>query len=179
MKRLNLTVLGLLMFMIAYCASVVWHLESDNSAVTFQIKNFGKQVEGTFGGMKADINFDEKSPAQSKLRATVQVKTIDTGIKKRDQDLMSEKYFDADNFPLIEFDSKSVSQTSNGYLAKGNLTIKGVTHEVILPFTFENKGDHGEFIGTLALDRLDYHVGGKTKILGDHVSIRIKADVNK
>jgi polyisoprenoid-binding protein YceI len=92
---------------------------------------------------------------------------------------MSENYFNEAKYPAIDFKSTSVSKADNGYLAKGNLTMKGVTKEIAIPFTFDNMGDHGEFKGTLSLDRRDYQVGGKTKIMGDRVDIEIKADVYK
>jgi polyisoprenoid-binding protein YceI len=129
--------------------------------------------------MKADIKFDEKNPEKSSFSGSIPVNTINTGIKKRDRDLMSDNYFAAEKYPTINFKSKSASKTANGYLTKGDLTIKGVTKEIEIPFTFKNMGDHGEFIGTLSLNRHDYNIGGKTKIMGDQVDIQIKADVNK
>ncbi|MFL5728003.1 MAG: YceI family protein [Cytophagaceae bacterium] len=179
MKRVVSAIMMMFLLASVYGAAVIWHLQTENSSVSFNIKNFGKKVEGTFGGMKADIKFDEKNPEQSRFSASIQVKTIDTGNKKRDKDLMGEKYFDAEKYPLIEFKSKSVSKTSNGYLAKGDLSIKGTVREADIPFTFEKKGDQGEFVGTLSLNRHDYSIGGNTKIMGDQVEIRIKAEVNK
>jgi polyisoprenoid-binding protein YceI len=179
MRRLVSAIVAVMMVIAVYGAAVVWHLQSEKSSVSFNIKNFGRKVDGTFGGMKADIKFDEKNPEQSKINASIQVNTINTGIKKRDKDLMSENYFNEAKYPAIDFKSTSVSKADNGYLAKGNLTMKGVTKEIAIPFTFDNMGDHGEFKGTLSLDRRDYQVGGKTKIMGDRVDIEIKADVYK
>jgi polyisoprenoid-binding protein YceI len=179
MKKLILAVMALMIAIATYAAMVIWHLETEKSSVSFNIKNFGRKVDGTLTGMKADIKFDENHPEKSSFSASIPVNTINTGIRKRDKDLMSDHYFAADKFPTIDFKSKSATKTSSGYVTKGDLTIKGVTREIEIPFTFKNMGDHGEFLGTLSLDRLDYGVGGKTKILGDDVEIQIKADVNK
>jgi polyisoprenoid-binding protein YceI len=179
MKKLILATMAFMIVIATYAAMVIWHLETEKSLVSFNIKNFGRKVDGTFSGMKADIKFDEKNPEKSSFSGSIPVNTINTGIKKRDRDLMSDNYFAAEKYPTINFKSKSASKTANGYLTKGDLTIKGVTKEIEIPFTFKNMGDHGEFIGTLSLNRHDYNIGGKTKIMGDQVDIQIKADVNK
>jgi polyisoprenoid-binding protein YceI len=178
MKKITPLML-MLMFsvFIAFAAAVSWFLNPEQSAVSFKIKNFGRNVDGSFKGMKANIKFDEKNPQNSAIEASVDVNSINTGINKRDKDLKSPKYFDAAKYPEIRFKAKSFSKTAKGYLATGDLTIKDVTHQVELPFTFENQGKHGVFHGTLSLNRLDYHVGGKSRILGDHVDVEIKADV--
>ena len=179
MKKLVLATMAFMIAIATYAAMVIWHLETEKSAVSFNIKNFGRKVDGSFGGMKADIKFDENNPEKSSFSGSIQVNTINTGIKKRDKDLMSDHYFAADKYPTINFKSKSASKTASGYVTKGDLTIKGITKETEIPFTFTNMGDHGEFVGNISLNRLDYNVGGKTKILGDDVNIQIKADVRK
>jgi polyisoprenoid-binding protein YceI len=179
MKKLMFAMLALMVALATYAAMVKWNLETEKSSVSFNIKNFGRKVDGSFGGMKADIKFDENNPEKSSFSGSIQVNTINTGIKKRDKDLMSDHYFAADKYPTIDFKSKSAEKTSSGYVTKGSLTIKGVTREIAIPFTFKNMGDHGEFTGTLSLNRHDYNIGGKTKIMGDNVDIQIKADVVK
>jgi polyisoprenoid-binding protein YceI len=163
---------------VAFAAAVNWYLNPEQSAVSFKIKNFGRNVDGSFKGMKANIKFDEKNPQSSSVEASIDVNTINTGNNKRDKDLKSSKYFDVANYPEIRFKARSISKTDKGYSATGDLTIKDVTKQVDLPFTFDNQGKHGVFQGTLTVNRLDYHVGGKSRILGDVVSVEIKADVN-
>jgi len=179
MKKLILATMALMIAIATYAAMVIWHLETEKSSVSFNIKNFGKKIDGSFGGMKADIKFDEKNPGKSSFSGSIQVNTISTGIKKRDKDLMSDHYFAADKYPTINFKSNSAAKTASGYVTKGSLTIKGITKEITIPFTFNNMGDRGEFIGTLSLNRHDYNIGGNTKVMGDNVDIQIKADVNK
>jgi polyisoprenoid-binding protein YceI len=179
MKKLTYVFMALMIVVQAYAAAVRWHLQTEKSSVSFNIKNFGRIVDGTFAGMNADISFDEKDPAKSKIDASIQVGTINTGNKKRDKDLKSEKYFNQEKYPAINFKSRSVVKTADGYVAKGDLTMKGITKEIDIPFRFENMGDHGEFKGTLSLNRRDFQVGGKSRVLGDHVDIQIQAVVNK
>jgi polyisoprenoid-binding protein YceI len=179
MKRLVSGIIAIMIILQVYGAAVRWHLQSEKSSVSFNIKNFGRKVDGTFAGMNADISFDEKDPSKSKIDASIQVGTINTGNKKRDKDLKSEKYFNQEKYPAINFKSRSVVKTADGYMAKGDLTMKGISKEIEIPFTFENMGDHGEFKGTLSLNRRDFQVGGKSKVLADHVDIQIQAAVNK
>jgi polyisoprenoid-binding protein YceI len=178
MKRIMPLVILLFSFLVVLAAAINWNLNPEQSVVNFKIKNFGKHVDGSFKGMKAKIKFDEGNPMKSQMEATVDVNTIDTGNKKRDKDLKSSDYFDAETYPVISFKSTSFSKQENKYIAYGDLTIKDVTKQVQIPFTLESTGEHGVFKGTLSLDRLDYHVGGKSRILGDNVDIEIVADVS-
>jgi polyisoprenoid-binding protein YceI len=177
MKKVMPLVFLLFTVFVVFAAEVIWNLNPEQSSVSFKIKNFGRQVDGTFKGMKAKIKFDEQDLKNTDLEASIDVNTIDTGIKKRDKDLKSADYFDVERYPEIKFKSKNITRSANGYNAVGDLTIKDVTKQVEIPFTFENDGQHGVFKGTLAIDRLDFHVGGKSRILGDHVDVQITADV--
>jgi polyisoprenoid-binding protein YceI len=179
MKKINSVILLLLFSaFIAFAAAVNWYLNPEQSAVSFKIKNFGSNVDGSFKGMKANLKFDEKNLQNSSIEASIDVNTINTGNKKRDKDLKSPKYFDVAKYPEISFKGKNIARTDKGYSVTGDLKIKDITRKVEIPFTFDNQGNHGVFKGALTVNRLDYHVGGKSRILGDIVNVEIKADVS-
>lgn len=136
-------------------------------------------VKGTIKGMQAEINFDASAPEHSSIKASVDITTINTGIGLRDKHLKKTEFFDAAKYPKLSFVSKSVSKTDKGYLAVGSLTMKDVTKEVQLPFTFTANGTGGVFTGTLSVNRLDYHVGEKTSMVKDEVEVEITAVVTK
>ncbi|PCJ66011.1 MAG: hypothetical protein COA58_08010 [Bacteroidetes bacterium] len=148
-------------------------------SVKFFIKNAGFTVEGTLSGISASVKFDENDLTNSSIFASVKVATINTGINKRDKHLQGEEYFNAAKYPEITLKSTSITKTSKGYLGKFNVTMKGKTKSVDMPFTFTNSGETGKFSGILKLDRLDFGVGESSFVLSDDVKIKITLNVKK
>lgn len=131
-------------------------IDEKQSIVDFEVSNMAiNTVEGTFSGMRGDINFNKNDLSNSKFNVCIDVKTVDTDSKGRDDHLLKEDFFDASKFPTICFKSTSISKTADGYLATGKLTMRGVTKEVKIPFTYSNN----TFKGALTVNRLDYNIG--------------------
>jgi polyisoprenoid-binding protein YceI len=134
--------------------SVNYKVKDDAYAITFK----GGRVEGTFKGLKASILFNESSPETSKIVATIDATSIETGNSLRDKHAKSENGLNANVFSLIGFESTSVSGKSGVYEAQGKLTLKGTTKIVKLPFTFEHKGSESLFKGKLTIVPNDYNI---------------------
>lgn len=147
-------------------------------AVKFVIKNFGINTKGTLSGLKGTINWQPDNPSQSSMNVSVDVSTINTAIEARDKDLQKETYFDADKYPTINFVSTSISAANGAYTITGNLTIKGITKSVNFPFTVTPTGSGYLFQGNFTINRLDYHVGGNSMVLGDDVDVALKVLAN-
>jgi len=98
------------------------------------------------------------------------VNTISTGIEMRDNDLKKESYFNAEKYPTINF----VSTAVNSGNVTGNITIKGVTKQINIPFTATAAGKGYLFEGKFSLNRKDFGVGGGSVVLSDHVDITLK-----
>lgn len=149
------------------------------SSITFQIRNAGVTVNGSISGMKASIFFDENNLENSRISASVAVNTINTGIKKRDSHLQTDEYFDAKNHPEISMTLKSIKKSSNWYNGTFDLTMRGITKSVQIPFTVKEEAGHHVFSGALTLNRRDYKVGGRSMILSDDVRIAINLTTRK
>jgi polyisoprenoid-binding protein YceI len=157
----------------------IWTINQQASKVNFTIKNFGSEVHGTLGDLKATIHFDERDPKRSSFEASVKVSTISTGITKRDKDLMKPKYFDEAKYPEITFHSDSVTTSGNGYKTVGMLTIKGKSIRKEIPFTFELKGNSRIFKSQFTLQRLDFGIGGSGPIMGKDVNVSLEVVAEK
>jgi len=157
----------------------LWKLNEQSSKIEFTIKNFGKDVHGTLSGLKAEIRFDKDELDGSSFEASVPVNSINTGITKRDKDLMHEKYFNQEKFPEITFHSDSIVKSDNGFTAIGTLTIKGKAHRKTIPFTFEEKDQSGIFSSQFTLNRHDYDIGGEGPIMGDDINVSLKIITQK
>lgn len=152
-------------------------IDAQNSLVSFAVSNMKfNRVEGTFKGMNGIVMLDENYPSAFKIKACIDAATIDTDNEKRDKHLRNVDFFDTDKFPFICFESTSISKISKGYLAKGKLTMHGVTKDVEIPFTYANK-----FIkGTFKLKRRDYKIGEDTGtfMVGNSIEVTIQAHLN-
>jgi len=174
MKSIN--TLLIFSFFLVFAASpllTTYQLNSNSAAVSFEINNMGVTVNGSLSNPTGTVIFDPSDLAGSSISTSVKLSTIDTGIELRDKDLLKEEYFDVEKYPSIRFESNNISKSGNGYQAKGKLTIKGKTKEINVPFTVENEVFKGKF----NIDRLDFHVGEDSWILGDEVRIKFSLPV--
>ena len=156
-------------------AQTTWHTVS--SDVSFKIKNGGIPVKGSLEGLKTELKFSPEKLGTSHIKGSVEVATIKTGINKRDKDLKGEKFFDADKYKIIEISSNKLYKKDAQYAGTFKVTMKGVTKEMEIPFTFTQNGKEADFQSSFTLNRRDFGVGGKTLTMSDevHVSIDIKA----
>ena len=143
--------------------------------ISFKIKNAGMTVDGSFSDLEADISFDQKDLDKSLLRASVGVASIKTGKDMRDRDLQERKYFYVEKYPRMKMVSKKIKSLGNDrFNGTFDLTIRDVTKEVEVPFTYTRKNDQATFKGTFTVDRRDFGVGGNSIILSDDVKIFIE-----
>lgn len=162
---------------IALCASAfkvatnvpLWKVKEDAYSVKFTSKKF----DGTFKGLKSELLFDENNLAASKLTATIDANTINTGNGMRNGH--AKKRLDAKTFPTVKFESSSIIKNTNGYEAIGNLTIKDVTKQIKIPFTFSKTADGGVFAGTFSVKPAEYNVtkGGTPEVLDFQLNIPV------
>ncbi|WP_448701756.1 YceI family protein [Mucilaginibacter sp. AW1-3] len=149
------------------------------SSVTYQIKNMGFTTNGKFGGVEATILFDKAQLATSSIEASVAVKTINSDDDMRDEHLRKEGFFDADHYPKITLKSVSFKQTgSNNYTGDFDLTIKGKTKRIQLPFTYVPKGNIATFTGSFKLNRLDFGVGDTSVVLSNEVTVFLNVETS-
>ena len=176
MKRLS----WILLFICITAAAGDPGQDVKSSKITFKIKNAGITVDGTFSDLQADIKFDPKNLDKSVLKASVGAATIKTGIKKRDKDLQMRKYFDVEKYPRIKMTAKKIKHLEkNKYKGTFDLTIKGVTKQVEIPFTYTSKENEGTFTAEFTVNRRDFGVGSKSLILSDEAIVSVDVTVKE
>jgi polyisoprenoid-binding protein YceI len=148
---------------------------SDDYAVKFD----GKGASGTFRGLKGDIVFDEHDLPGSRFNVSIQVNTVNTGIGLKNKHAKSEKYFDAEKYPLIRFTSSSIKKTEKGYAAGGTMEIHGVKKEISLPFTYTKTSKGALFTSSFEINRLDYKIGSSHWLLGSTFTVELSVPVTK
>lgn len=110
-----------------------WAISPFDSFANFTVKHLViSKASGKMGGMKGTVIYDPKDPSKDSVEATLDVKTLNTGVEKRDEQVKTD-YFEVAKYPTITFKSTKVTGASDGGLAvTGNLTIKGTTKQVVL-----------------------------------------------
>jgi polyisoprenoid-binding protein YceI len=155
-------------------------VDTANAKVSFGIKGPFGTVHGDFTGLKATIDFDEKSPGSGSIAASIDPKMVSTGIGLRNRHLRNEEqFFNTDKYPEISFRSKKIEKTGDGYKAAGELTMKGVTKPVEIPFTFTPTEGGGLFKGHFTIKRLDFNLGKPGGSIGEDVTIDLEVPVKK
>jgi polyisoprenoid-binding protein YceI len=176
----------------AAAATSTWQIDPSHTAAQFSVKHLAiSTVRGGFSNVKGTVVFDDKDVSKSSVDVTIDVSTVDTREPNRDKDLKSDKFFDAAQFPTMSFKSTKVEQASAGKLKiTGNLTIRGVTKEVVLdvegptaPVKDPWGNQRSAINATTKINRQDFGVkwnatmdnGGV--VVGDEVSINIDAEM--
>jgi len=93
-------------------------------------------VRGSFKEFTGTAHVDTANPADSKVEISIVANSIDTGQQQRDDHLRSGDFFESEQYPDITFTSTDVSRDGDDWTITGDLTIKGVTHSVAVPFEF-------------------------------------------
>ncbi len=146
-------------------------IDSDNSVVEFISSGpEAETVEGTITGMTGTIQFNPQALEESSFNVCINPATIQTGKGMRDKHLSGKKFLGVKKFPLICFTSQQLEVTLTGFVARGELSLKGVSLPVEIPFTFENN----VFRGSFDLNRQEYGIGNSgTGMVGNDVKVQI------
>ena len=142
----------------AFTLAMIWKVDDKASTVSWELPN-NPGHKGTFSNLSATIDFDKTKLTESKITASIDVKTLNGGDPKLNSHLMSPDFFDAEKFPKITFTSTEITASGNTYVAKGKLTMKDSTKMVEFPFTLtENGKDKATFSGTMTVMASEYGV---------------------
>jgi catalase len=135
-------------------ASDIYFIDKNHSNVGFLIRHLFTKVPGRFIDFSGQISFDEANPEQSTVEVTIKTASVNTDNDTRDKDLRSPNFFDVEKFPEMTFRSKSVKGTGqNTADVTGDLTMHGVTKEVVLKVEFTGKGKGAGPQGTIVPGR--------------------------
>jgi polyisoprenoid-binding protein YceI len=123
------------------------------------------KVRGAFNEFEGTATLDGANPANSRAQVTISATSIDTRNAQRDEHLRSNDFLSMDEYPQITFSSTGARQADDStFELTGDLTIKGVTNQITIPFSFEGaaKDPFGNlrvgFEGAVTINRKDYGI---------------------
>ncbi len=168
--------LAILLLFTSNAFAAGWNVLTDNSTLTFEGTQAGTPFQGSFAAFTAAITLDPDDLAGASINVDIITASAATGSSDRDEALPTADWFDVANHPIATFTSTNISQTAEGYVADGTLTLKGTTQPVALPFSLTIEGDTAQAAGGLTINRNDYNVGTGplSPMAGNDVTIRFE-----
>jgi polyisoprenoid-binding protein YceI len=110
-----------------------WKIDPAHSSAEFVVRHMMvSRVRGRFEKLSGTVVADLADPSSAKVDVLIDAASIDTSNSDRDNHLRSPDFFDVEKFPTITFRSKRVEKASGGLRITGDLTMHGVTKEVVL-----------------------------------------------
>src|SRR5262245_111343 len=118
----------------AWAGAETWNIDPAHTVAGFTVRHLMvSNVTGVFESTKGTIEYTIGDPNTVKADVTIETKSVNTRIARRDDDLRSDNFFNAEKFPTITFKSKRVQNVKpGGFDLVGDLTIRDVTKEVVL-----------------------------------------------
>ena len=190
-RKALLALLSALLIAHSAFAADTFVFDKAHSAVGFQVRHLFSKVPGKFDDFSGQIQLDEANPEQSSVEVTIKTASVDTGVKMRDDDLKSPNFFDVKKFPEITFKSTAVKRTGeNTADVTGNLSMHGVTKEIVLKVELLGKGAGMQgaitsgWDAVTVLKRSDFGLSWNkviegTQVVGDDVQIELQIEADK
>jgi len=187
MKRL-IALLAVLSLTAAARADVeTYAIDPVHSSAGFSIRHMLSKFSSSFTKTTGTITVDRANLENSNVEASVEIASISTANPDRDKHLQTPDFFDAAKFPAMTFKSKAWKKTGEStFDVTGDLTIKGVTKEVVLKVTSLGFGPGmrpgsqlSGWEATTTIKKSDFGVNGPAmlgKVLGDDVTVDISIE---
>ncbi|MEJ2103479.1 MAG: YceI family protein [Ignavibacteriaceae bacterium] len=170
-----------------------WKIDPAHSEINFKVKHLVvSTVRGHFKNFDATIEAEKDDFSDAKINFEADIKSIETSNNQRNNHLRSPDFFDAEKYPKMTFISKSVKKNAdNEYKVKGDLTIRGVTKEIILDVNYNGtvEGFGGGVVAGFEvngkINRMDYGLKWNrltetgSVVVSNEVKIEILAEFTK
>jgi polyisoprenoid-binding protein YceI len=167
-----------------------WEFDRAHGYFYFDIKHIFTTVRGHFADYDGVFQFDPDQTAASRFDIRVKTESVDTRHARRDKHLRSGDFFDVGEFPEMRFASTRIRRVAdNQFIAEGKMTIKDVTRDVTIPFTFfgarqnpfNKKQIVAGFEARFTIDRLVYNVGSgkyyEMGVIGKDVDVLVALEM--
>ncbi len=187
-KKLSLLFLATLFFTSTSFAET-FLVDTNHTQVHFSVQHLVVfKVRGNFNDFVGSLEADPETRTLISVQATIKTASINTRIDKRDEHLRSADFFAAAKYPEIQFKSKKITGSGDNIVLIGDLTIRGITKEVVLNGSFlgSTTGPKGKlragFEATGMINRKDFglnwnkvtEAGGL--IVGDEIEIGLEVE---
>lgn len=170
--------------------SGTYNFDKAHSFIGFKVRHNGLiEVPGFFRDFSGEVNFNADDLTKSTVSFTAKTTSVDTGVAGRDRHLRTGDFFDVEKFPEMTFKSTKVEKKGKSWIVTGDLTLRGVTKTVSIPFDIAGWMPPGErngwkmgITGETTINRRDFGVNyGKNlpsgvQELSDNVKVTLQIE---
>lgn len=170
-----------------------YNFDKNHSFIGFKVKHMGLiEVPGFFRDFSGEVSFNAEDVSRSSVSFKAIMTSVDTGVAPRDNHLRSKDFFEVEKFPEMTFKSTKVEKKGNGWVMTGDLTMKGVTKSVTIPFEIsgwlpatERAGMKMGIVGETTINRRDFGVNYGNNLpsgvpaLSDDVKVVLQIEAGK
>lgn len=153
----------------------VWQGDQHSGALQFVATQAGAKFQGHFGEFKVRFDFNSAEPAKGSLDVLIVTKSADTADAERDEVLHGQDFFWVVRFPEAKYHAAGFKRDGKGWIAAGELTLRGVTQPVAVRFELKPKAQRLGMKGGVTLRRLEFGVGqgdwAETTWIGNPVDV--------
>lgn len=194
MKRTLLFVLIVLAFAVSgFAQAGTWQIDPAHTAAQFTVRHMMiSNVKGAFTKVSGTMQYDPANIGKTSVEAVIDAASVDTRVEARDKDLRSTNFFDVEKYPTLTFKSKRAEMKGGKLNLIGDLTIHGVTKEVVLEVNditppVKDQGGHLH-VGATASTKIsrkefgltwNHLVEGGGVVVSDEVAITIDTELIK
>ena len=137
----------------------VWQIDYASSQIQFTGEQAGASFTGQWQQWQGKLQFDENNLAESRFDVGIDITSVSSNDDERDQTILSAEFFDVMKFPEATFQAQEFSSNDQGFVANGNLTMKGITQPTQLVFNITQTGNQITLTGSATLERHAWNIG--------------------
>jgi len=176
LQRTLLLASALSAHLVAHADAAFWQAAAELSRLEFIATQAGAKFTGAFADYTAAIRFDPDELNGSRFDVTIATRSVDTADAERDDIIRGPDLFAVERFPQARYVAERFAATAEGYVAHGELMLRGQTRAVPVHFTFEHDGTRARLRGHARFQRLAFGVGQgewqDTQWVGNDVEVR-------
>jgi polyisoprenoid-binding protein YceI len=144
-----------------------WIVDPDHTVAAFSIVHMMiAHVRGQFNKISGTIYYDPLNINATSVELVIDVASLYTGIRKRDDHLRSSDFFDVDICPTMSFKSTRIESTNDNLVqVTGDLQIHGITRRITVPAQISGPvqdpfgdGSSMGFTASFIINREDYGI---------------------
>jgi polyisoprenoid-binding protein YceI len=169
---------------------MAWQYDPGLSKVEWAIEYLGiATIKGLFRTVQVSVNIDDPDPTRWSVAATIDTASITGGHPPMDEHVRSADFLDVEQYPTITFKSTRVEQADGRYRVAGDLTLHGVTREVVLDASYGGEATDARgrtkrgFSAQTTLNRKDFGIKGGAPgpvlVAGEQIRVTLGAVINK
>lgn len=136
-----------------------WEVDVPASTLAFEGTQSGDAFTGRFTRFTPEIDFDPKAPEKGSIRVAIDMASVAMGERDQQDAVLGKDFFGVKAHPQAVYTSRSIRAEGDGFVAEGELALKGITQPVTLRFMLSEKDGATLAVGDATLSRKDFEVG--------------------